>query len=197
MNVAAHALGGPGGVDIALDAGIHSIEHGTMLTLAAVGRDQIAGTWLVLTTASCSRPEAIESGDGQVPQIMDKLLSARSHMLSVVDGMHAVRRLALGTDSMHGMLGREIEWLVEHGWTPSQALLAGTRNGGELISDTRVGVLRPGSFANFVVAPADPLADVNAVRMVSEVYRGGQRVTSAGCVNPAPEDGAVPVETSG
>ena len=70
---------------------------------------------------------------------MDKLLSARSYMLSVVASMRAVRRLALGTDSMHGLFGREMTWLVAHGWTPSQALLAGTRNGGELISDPRVG----------------------------------------------------------
>lgn len=196
INVAAHALGGPG-VDIALDAGIHSIEHGTMLTLPQLAAIERAGTWLVLTTSILFAPEAIESGDGQVPQIMDKLLSARSHMLSVVDGMRAVRRLALGTDSMHGMFGREIKWLVEHGWTPSQALLAGTRNGGELISDPRVGVLRPGSFADFVVAPADPLVDIDAVGMVSEVYQGGQRVASAGCVTPAPEAEAVPVETSG
>ena len=196
INVAAHALGGPG-VDIALDAGIHSIEHGTMLTPPQLAAIERTGTWLVLTTSILFAPEAIESGDGQVPQIMDKLLSARSHMLNVVDGMHAVRRLALGTDSMHGMFGREIKWLVEHGWTPSQALLAGTRNGGELISDPRVGVLQPGSFADFVVAPADPLADIDAVGMVSEVYRGGQRVASAGCVTPAPEAEAVPVETSG
>jgi imidazolonepropionase-like amidohydrolase len=196
ITVGAHALGGPG-VDIALQAGIHSIEHGTMLTLPQLDTIERAGTWLVLTTSILFAPEAIESGDGQVPQIMDKLLSARSYMLGVVAGMRAVRRLALGTDSMHGLFGREMKWLVAHGWTPSQALLAGTRNGGELISDPRVGVLRPGSFADFVVVPADPLTDIDAVGMVSEVYRGGQRVASGGCVTPVPQPEAVPVETSG
>jgi imidazolonepropionase-like amidohydrolase len=43
-----------------------------------------------------------------------------------------------------------------------------------------VGVLRPGSFADFVVVPADPLTDIDAVGMVSEVYQGGQRVATAG-----------------
>jgi len=43
-----------------------------------------------------------------------------------------------------------------------------------------VGVLRPGSFADFVVVPADPLADIDAVGMVSEVYQGGRRVATAG-----------------
>jgi imidazolonepropionase-like amidohydrolase len=179
ITAGAHALGGPG-VDIAVAAGIHSIEHGTMLTPPQLDTMMRTGTWLVLTTSILFAPEAIESGDGQVPQIMDKLLSARSYMLSVVAGMRAVRRLALGTDSMHGLFGREMKWLVAHGWTPSQALLAGTRNGGELISDPRVGVLRPGSFADFVVVPADPLTDIDAVGMVSEVYQGGQRVETAG-----------------
>ena len=179
ITAGAHALGGPG-VDIAVAAGIHSIEHGTMLTPPQLDAMMRTGTWLVLTTSILFAPEAIESGDGQVPQIMDKLLSARSYMLSVVAGMRAVRRLALGTDSMHGLFGREMKWLVAHGWTPSQALLAGTRNGGELIGDPRVGVLRPGSFADFVVVPADPLTDIDAVGMVSEVYRGGQRVETSG-----------------
>jgi imidazolonepropionase-like amidohydrolase len=179
ITAGAHALGGPG-VDIAVAAGIHSIEHGTMLTPPQLDTMIRTGTWLVLTTSILFAPEAIESGDGQVPQIMDKLLSARSYMLSVVAGMRAVRRLALGTDSMHGLFGREMTWLVAHGWTPSQALLAGTRNGGELISDPRVGVLRPGSFADFVVVPADPLTDIDAVGMVSEVYQGGRRVATAG-----------------
>jgi len=178
ITAGAHALGGPG-VDIAVAAGIHSIEHGTMLTPPQLDAMMRTGTWLVLTTSILFAPEAIESGDGQVPQIMDKLLSARSYMLSVVAGMRAVRRLALGTDSMHGLFGREMIWLVAHGWTPPQALLAGTRNGGELIGDPRVGVLRPGSFADFVVVPADPLTDIEAVGVVSDVYQGGERVETA------------------
>jgi len=58
-------------------------------------------------------------------------------------------------------------------------------------------VLRPGSFADFVVVPADPLADIDAVGVVSEVYRDGQRVASGGCATPAPEAEAVAVETPG
>ena len=181
IKVGAHALGGPG-VDVALQAGLHSIEHGTLLTPPQLAEIERTGTWLVLTTSILFAPEAIESGDGRVPQIMDKLRDARSYMLSMVDGMRAVRNLALGTDSMHGMFGREMRWLVAHGWTPAQALLAGTRNGGELIGDPRVGVLKPGSYADFVVVPADPLADIDAVGAVSQVYRGGQRVASDGSV---------------
>ena len=88
-----------------------------MLTPPQLATMMRNGTWLVLTTSILFAPEAIESGDGQVPQIMDKLLSARSYMLSVVAGMRAVRRLALGTDSMHGLFGREMKWLVAQGWS--------------------------------------------------------------------------------
>ena len=49
-----------------------------------------------------------------------------------------------------------------------------------MISDPRFGVLLPYSFADFVVLPADPLTDIDAVGMVSEVYRGGQRVETSG-----------------
>ena len=85
-------------------------------------------------------------------------------------------RIAVGTDSMHGLIGYEMQWLVEHGWTPLQALVAATRHGGELIGDPTVGVLHEGSRADFVALRGDPLSDITAVYDVAAVFRGGRRV---------------------
>ncbi|MCU1478700.1 MAG: Imidazolonepropionase [Subtercola sp.] len=178
LTVGAHAHGGPG-VDLPVENGIHTIEHGALLTDQNVARMDAAGTWLVLTHTILFHPEGIEQGDAAEPSIIAKVMEARA---SVEAGIHRILEsripVALGTDSMHGYLGFEAEWLVAHGWTPSEALLALTRNGGRLLEDETTGTLASGSRADFVVLGADPLADIRAVYDVVSVYRDGRLVVA-------------------
>lgn len=189
LKVSAHALGGPG-VDLAVENGVHSIEHGTMLDVGNIERLVAAHTWLVLTTTILFHPEGIEQGDGQVPAIMAKLTAAREYM---TDNLPAVRTagipFALGTDSMHGLFGHEMQWVVEHGWSAQEALVAGTRRGGELIGDLTAGVLAEGSRADFVVLRGNPFEDICAVYDVDEVYRSGQCVVAGNRARPLPTRG--------
>jgi imidazolonepropionase-like amidohydrolase len=184
LTVSAHALGGPG-VDLAVESGIHTIEHGTLLDTANIERMVAANTWLVLTASILFHPTAIEQGDGQRPEIMSKLTSAREYMTG---NLAAIREsgipFALGTDSMHGLFGHEMHWLVEHGWSAQEALVAGTRRGGELIGDPTAGVLAEGSRADFVVLRRNPFDDIRAVYEVDEVYRSGQCVVDPDHVRP-------------
>jgi len=180
LRVSAHAHGGLG-VDLAVENGIHSIEHGALLDEGNIKRMVRSDTWLVLTTSILFHPGGIEQGDAQVPQVMEKVLAARSYLEANAPRLRAAGiRLALGTDSMHGLFGYELQWLVQHGWTPQQALVAATRHGGELIGDPTTGVLEAGSRADFVVLRRDPFADIDAVREVDQVYRGGRLVIGAG-----------------
>lgn len=178
LRVSAHALGGPG-VDSAVAGGIHSIEHGTLLDAGNIERMVAADTWLVLTTSILFHPSAIEAGDARVPSIMEKVREARSYMEGNLGAIRASGlRIAIGTDSMHGLFGEEIRWLVAHGWTPDDALVAATRHGGELIGDPSAGVLEAGSRADVVVLGGDPYADIDAVLDVRAVIRDGQQVVA-------------------
>jgi imidazolonepropionase-like amidohydrolase len=190
LKVSAHAHGGPG-VDLAVENGIHSIEHGALLDAGNIERMVEHNTWLVMTQTILFHPEGIERGDARVPQIMDKVREAREY---VTRNAARIResgiRLALGTDSMHGLFGYELQWLVEHGWTEREALTAATRHGGELIGDPRAGVLGPGSRADFVVLRRDPFEDITAVYEVDAVYRAGRQVVSGGAAVAGPRTGA-------
>jgi imidazolonepropionase-like amidohydrolase len=180
LKVSAHALGGPG-VDLAVENGIHSIEHGTLLDAGNIERLVAARTWLVLTTTILFHPEGIEQGDGQVPAIMAKLTDAREYMTNNLPSVRTAGiPFALGTDSMHGLFGHEMQWVVEHGWSAQEALVAGTRHGGELIGDPTAGVLAESSRADFVVLRGNPFEDIRAVYDVDEVYRSGQCVVTEG-----------------
>jgi imidazolonepropionase-like amidohydrolase len=185
LKVSSHAHGGPG-VDLAVANGILSIEHGALLSEQNIAAMAEHNTWLVQTNTILFHPEGIEQGDARVPQIITKVMEARGF---VEANVHKVRdagiRFAVGTDSMHGLFGYELVWLVEHGWPPLDALVAATRRGGELLGLSDVGVLGAGSRADFVVLPDDPLADITAVQRVAAVYVAGRQVaTSAGGVRP-------------
>jgi imidazolonepropionase-like amidohydrolase len=83
---------------------------------------------------------------------------------------------------MHGLFGYEMQWLVEHGWSELDALIAATRHGGEILHDPTTGVLRPGSRADFVALRRDPLVDITAAFDLAAVFRAGQPVVSDGIV---------------
>jgi imidazolonepropionase-like amidohydrolase len=180
LTVHAHAHGGAG-VDLAVENGVRSIEHGALLDERNLAGMVAHDTWLVSTQSILFHPAGIENGDASVPQIMAKVAEARAYASGNAARVRASGvRIAVGTDSMHGFLGYEMQWLVDHGWSPLEALVAGTRHGGELIGDGTVGVLREGSRADFVALRRNPLEDITAVYDVAGVFRDGRAVVDDG-----------------
>jgi imidazolonepropionase-like amidohydrolase len=68
-----------------------------------------------------------------------------------------------------------IEGLVELGMTPSQAIVAATKNGATASQGLKdFGTLEVGKLADLVVLDADPLADIHNIRKLSLVMRDGR-----------------------
>lgn len=187
LTVSAHAHGGPG-VDLAVANGVHSIEHGALLTQTNIRGVADANVWVVLTNTILFHPEGIEQGDAREPLILEKVKQARDSMSRVIQSIRTEGiRVAVGTDSMHGLFGYEVQWLTEHGFSVEDALLAATRNGAELAGATDVGKLAPGYQADFVVLDRDPFTDISAIYDVHAVYRAGHQVVNAqGYARPTP-----------
>ena len=73
-----------------------------------------------------------------------------------------------------------IEGLVELGMTPSQAIVAATKNGATAsrrLAD--FGTIEPGKIADLVLLAADPLADIKNIRKVEMVIKDGRAVDRA------------------
>ena len=179
--VAAHAIGGPG-VRLAVEEGVRTIEHGAMATdddLALIGE---RGAWVVLTQAILLHPTGIEQGDRGNPAIMAKLRDARERAEErfraiVASGV----RLAVGTDSMHGLLPFEVQRLVDWGATPGDALLAATRWAAECCRvEDRVGTLEAGKEADLITVAGNPLEEIGAVERTRLVMKGGRRYAGVG-----------------
>jgi imidazolonepropionase-like amidohydrolase len=75
------------------------------------------------------------------------------------------------------MTHREIELLVESGFSPVEAITAATRNGGiALGKPEELGTLDPGRRADLLLLHANPLEDVKNLRKIERVMQDGEWV---------------------
>jgi imidazolonepropionase-like amidohydrolase len=179
IRVAAHAHGTEG-IIAAVEAGVHSIEHGSMLNDSAIALMKARGTFLVPTTALAdlidlnNLPAQLRAkAEGIIP------LAKASLTRAIRSGV----KIALGTDAAvmaHGLNAREFGALVERGMRPIDALRAGTLNAAELLGVDDRGVIAPGKLADLVAVPGNPLQDIRATERVSWVMKGGVVVEQAG-----------------
>jgi hypothetical protein len=69
---------------------------------------------------------------------------------------------------------REIELLVEAGFTPVQAIQIGTENGATYLGQRdRIGTLAPGKQADLVLIKGDPSTNIADIENVETVFKAG------------------------
>ncbi|HEX6975976.1 MAG TPA: amidohydrolase family protein, partial [Vicinamibacterales bacterium] len=69
---------------------------------------------------------------------------------------------------------RQLELLVEAGFTPVEAISIGTLNGAKYLGrDARVGSIAAGKQADLVVIDGDPSKNISDVRKVDTVFKQG------------------------
>ncbi len=71
---------------------------------------------------------------------------------------------------------RELELMLQAGYTPQQALTVATRDSARLLQLDDRGLLQPGRRADFVVLSADPLVDIRNTRRIEAVWQAGRQV---------------------
>jgi hypothetical protein len=87
--------------------------------------------------------------------------------------------IVAGTDELPGFtLHRELEFYVEAGMTPAQALQVATRNGATYTrTSAERGRIAPGMLADLVLVDGDPTTDISAVRKVALVITRGYAIS--------------------
>jgi imidazolonepropionase-like amidohydrolase len=159
--VMCHAHGG-GGLKAAIDAGVHSIEHGLLLGRTPDWLKQMAdqGTFYVptLRVLNLHRAHGTPWGMAKANEMYPE--AARTLEAASKIGV----RIAMGSDAGafgHGRNGAEVKHLVEAGFTPMQAIVAGTRTAAACLEmEADLGTLEVGKYADVLVVDGDPLADV-------------------------------------
>lgn len=176
--VAAHAHG-TDGINAALRAGCHSIEHATYQDEESIRLFKQTGAWYVPTLLAGATVVENAKKPGFYPRmVVRKALEVGPLMVETFRRAHAAGvRVAFGTDtgvSPHGQNAREFALMVQGGMSPAECIVAATVNAAMCCGiDGEVGTLEPGKAADVIAVAGDPLADVTELERVAFVMRGG------------------------
>ncbi len=179
--VAAHAHGGKG-LDLCIENGVRTIEHGAYLDKKQLEKMIEQEQWLVSTQAILFHEEGIEKSDFSNLLIKNKVLKARKVIRNnFTKILKSKINLTVGTDSMHGLLWFELKFLTDNGYSTHQAVEAATSKAAKACQiDDMLGTLTPGKIADFIVLKENPLADIKALSKVDQVYKSGELVAENG-----------------
>lgn len=175
--VAAHAHGLEGIKD-AVRAGVASIEHGSILDDEVIKLMKERGTYLVPTRMAFDAVVRGARNGTLAPWAAEKALEIEPHARgSVARAIRAGVPVAFGTDAgvfPHGTNADEFRLLVEAGMTPLQALQSATLHAARLLDqEETLGSLRPGRYADIVAVRGDPLRNVELLKSIDFVMKGG------------------------
>ena len=173
--VAAHAHGSSG-MKNAIQAGVHSIEHATLLTDEAGALMKRYGVYMVPTLSALATTAACRPSCGIPESALTKAKAlTKQHQASFKQAHQSGIRIAMGTDAgtpfnYHGDNAQELERMVAFGMTPMEAILASTASAARLIGIERtVGTLKKGKEADLVVLNGDPLKHIDLLRDQSKI----------------------------
>ncbi len=175
--VAAHAHGNQGIRD-AVEAGVHSIEHGSVLDRPTVAQMRRRGVFLVPTTYVGRYVEDAAYGGRLSPDSAEKAKAIAPRMresfqLAYKSGV----KIANGSDAgvfPHGDNARELAEMVALGMTPKDAILAATSRAAELLGLADVGQLAVGYRGDLIVVEGDPLEDISVLDEPKLVVKDGR-----------------------
>lgn len=174
--VAAHAHGNQG-IREAVAAGVHSIEHGSILDKKAISMMKRNGTFLVPTVYVGSFVEQAAKAGKLSPDSAQKALEIapkmrNSFQMAYKSGV----KIAFGTDAgvfSHGDNAREFSTMVKLGMRPMDAIIAATRSAAELLGLADTGQIREQFVADIIAVDGDPLADISVLERPVLVIKSG------------------------
>jgi imidazolonepropionase-like amidohydrolase len=188
--VAAHATTRLG-IQVAIDAGVDSIEHADEATeqqfqaMRGKGIVLVPTLWprdlLVVTlTTTNPPPGALHVDPGALASIKDAIVAGGRAKLELARKVGV--KIAFGSDMWFGYPDKTrgeatrllLEALQGFGMPPAEALRAATSEAAELLNVGHLtGSLEAGRYADLIALDGDPLVDLRDLEKISFVMKGG------------------------
>lgn len=192
----AHRLGVPVACHIflpetaamAIEAGVDTVEHGLELSEENVAGLAARGIVLVPTIRLPQHiidlgQKMLDMGDYGAQAMRHATEALPTHAASFQRALAAGVTIAAGTDTSSFVGGidslvSDLEYMVELGMTPAEALMSATRIAAETLEKAgEIGTIAPGALADLVVVGGRPTEDITALREVELVVQDGRVVT--------------------
>jgi len=175
--IAAHAHGAVS-IKWAIEAGIDSIEHASLVDDEGIRLAKQHGTYFVMDIYNDDYILG-KAKDFGIPEEM--LVKERGvgklQRENFRKAWKAGVKMAFGTDAgvyPHGDNAKQFHYMVMFGMTPAQAIQAATSAAADLIGRAAdVGVLSAGHYADLLAVKEDPLGRVEVLEHVGLVMKGG------------------------
>jgi imidazolonepropionase-like amidohydrolase len=178
--IAAHAHGAQS-IKWAIEAGIDSIEHASLVDDEGIALAKAHGTYFVMDIYDDDY--ILQSGPklGLPEEQLIKEKGVGQKQRDNFRKAHAAGvKMAFGTDAgvyPHGDNARQFHYMVMYGMTPVEAIRAATTSAADLIGRSDdVGSLTPGHYADLVALPTDPLQKIEVLEHPDAVVKGGELV---------------------
>ena len=178
FKVAAHAHGAEG-IIRAVQAGVDSIEHATLMDAKGVAIMRKEGTYYVptlLAGAWVAEKALIE--DYYPPFVQKKALEIGPQLKSTFSKAHqAGVKIAFGTDTgvtPHGDNAKEFKLMVDAGMTEQEAILSATFHASILLGEQEtLGSISAGKLADIIAVSGNPLENITVLESVDFVMKNG------------------------
>jgi len=194
LKVAVHAISTTS-IQMAIDAGADSIEHGNFVTDAQLRMMRDKGIYLDLTPTfwGGSFTRSLEDSIVMSPAMKSEEAAAneRSRQRSAALVQRVLKsgvKYAAGSDMCWAYRGKTrgqasaltFRHLHDAGMPALDVIRAATTSAAEMLGwQDRIGAVEVGKFADLIAVAGDPLADIGELERVRFVMKGGQVIRNA------------------
>jgi imidazolonepropionase-like amidohydrolase len=175
--VAVHAHGA-NGIKVALQAGVDTIEHASLIDQEGLELAKKSGAFLSMDIYNTEYTQTEGPKRGEMEEFLRKDREvAQAQRDNFRKAVQMGVKLTMGTDTgvhAHKDAPRQLAFMVKYGMTPMQAIQAATKVGAEALGiEAEVGQIAPGYSADLIAVTKDPLADIHAMDEVEFVMLQG------------------------
>jgi imidazolonepropionase-like amidohydrolase len=175
-------------IQMCIDAGFDTIEHGTYLTVAQAKQMAAKGIVWVPTIVAYTKTyekqlEMIRNGRGDA--VKDHAYfrdAAKTYKENFRKLYETGVKIVTGTDVVYHdapvtPVASEMRYMVEYGMPAIEVIRAATKSGAETLDlDEITGEIAVGKQADILIVGGNPVEDIGAMEEVVEVYFGGKLV---------------------